>query len=100
MHAFFDVESKSGIHFVQSPLVFELYIGNKPYEIDLNTCNMLLLICNIRIVYVTSTTYSQNYYFSFKLFVQFMCRDMNENVKYRQKPPERTTIVSVTLKLL
>ena len=29
-----------------------------------------------------------------------LCRDMNENVKYLQKSPERTTSISVTLKLL
>ena len=29
-----------------------------------------------------------------------LCRDMNENIKYCQKSPERTTSISVTLKLL
>ena len=29
-----------------------------------------------------------------------LCRDVNENVKYRQKSPEMTTSISVTLKLL
>ena len=29
-----------------------------------------------------------------------LCRDMKENVKYRQKSPERTNSISVILKLL
>ena len=49
---------------------------------------------------VAYTTYSHNFYFSFNDIKQFMCRDMNENVKYRQKCPERTTSISVTMKLL
>ena len=29
-----------------------------------------------------------------------LCRDMNGNVKYRKKSPEKTTSISFTLKLL
>ena len=50
---------------------------------------------------VTHTTYLQNRIITSHLMkLSSLCRDMNENVKYRQKSPERTTSISVTLKLL
>ena len=45
-------------------------------------------------------TYSQNNYLLLLLKLSSLCRDKNENVNHRQKSPERTTSISVTLKLL
>ena len=82
------------INFNRSPVVSEP-LGKKQLEI------ILQCIHYVTTYFVTYCTRSINDLFTeFNETKEFLYRDKNENIKYRQKSPERTTSISVTLKLL